>query len=175
MQKRENGESVPGFTDSIPQDSLNFLVFKLIHRYGSLNFGRFQKLGIHPGQLPVFSILSRQEGVSLREMADLLHIKPPTVTVTIQRLEKAGFVCKKQDEKDQRIARIYLTEKGKNLGEEILALVRENEQTMMEGFSEEELVLLKAFLRRILENLSKVQGMPRDPCPMDREAEPCES
>lgn len=153
MHERESGEEAQDFMGGMKKDSLNSLVFRMIHRYGSLNFGKFQNLGVHPGQLPVFAILQKNEGVSLREMADLLHIKPPTVTVTIQRLEKAGFVIKKPDGKDQRISRIYLTEKGKNLGEEIQLLIMENEQILMEGFSQEELGLLKDFLGRMIRNL----------------------
>lgn len=148
MNGRENGEE-------IQKNSLNALVFRLIHRYGSLNFCEFQRLGVHPGQLPVFAILREHEGISLRELADSLHIKPPTVTVTIQRLEKVGFVSKKPDEKDQRVNRIYLTEKGKNLSEEMLLLVHENERILMEGFTEEELGLLKDFLNRMIENLAQ--------------------
>lgn len=154
----ENGEEMQTFIGGMQGDSLNSLVFRMIHRYGSLNFSKFQKLGVHPGQLPVFAILRGHEGVSLREMADLLHIKPPTVTVTIQRLEKAGLVIKKPDGKDQRINRIYLTEKGKNLSEEIQFLAQENEQILMEGFSAEELELLKDFLHRMIGNLAAAGG-----------------
>ena len=37
----------------------------------------------------------------------------PTVNVSIQRLEKADIVCRRRDDKDQRIMRVYLTENGK--------------------------------------------------------------
>lgn len=141
--------------EEIQKTSINSLVFRLMHRYGSLNFNKFQKLGVHPGQLPVFVILRGQEGISLREMADQLHIKPPTVTVTIQRLEKAGFVLKKPDGKDQRINRIYLTEKGKELSEKMWHLFQEDEQILVEGFSKEEQELLKEFFCRMVENLMR--------------------
>ena len=66
--------------------------------------------------------------MSQREIAEHLRIKPPTVNVTVQRLEKAGFLFRKADEKDQRVSRIYLTEKGKQAKERGMKRVEENEK-----------------------------------------------
>lgn len=142
----------------IQGDSINSWVIRLMHGYGSVNFMKFRQMGLYPGQLPVLIVLHGREGISLREIAGLLHIKPPTVTVTVQRLEKAGFVRKKPDEKDLRISRIYLTEKGKNLSEEMRRLVEEDEQMLTRGFSEEELLALKDFLRRMTENMIEAKN-----------------
>ena len=120
-------------------------------------FGQMQGLGIYPGQIPVLGMVSKKEGLSQKELAEILRIKPPTVTVSVQRLEKAGFLYKKPDEKDQRIARIYLTEKGKETKARALQRIRENESVMLEGFSETEQCLLRRFLKQILENIDKIQ------------------
>ena len=102
-------------------------------------------------------MVSKKEGLSQKELAEILRIKPPTVTASVQRLEKAGFLYKKPDEKDQRIARIYLTEKGKETKARALQRIRENESVMLEGFSETEQCLLRRFLKQILENIDKIQ------------------
>lgn len=134
-------------------NTINSWVVRLMHRYGSLNFTQFQALGIHPGQIPVLSVLKRQEGVSQREIADMLHIKPPTVTVTLQRLEKSGFVCRKPDPRDQRISRIFLTEKGRSMDKTFEQLIFKNEEILTRGFSEEEKDLLGQMLQRMVNNL----------------------
>ena len=90
-------------------------------------------------------------------IAKILHIKPPTVNVSIQRLEKAGFLYKKPDEKDQRVTRIYMTEKGKEIKAKALERIHKNEAVMMEGFSEAEQCLLRRFLEQILVNIEKIQ------------------
>ena len=76
-------------------------------------FGKLKGLGIHPRQMPILAVLWKEDGCSQKELASQLGVKPPTVTVSIQRLEKIGIIVRKQDEKDQRISRIYLTEEGK--------------------------------------------------------------
>ena len=119
-------------------------------------FGQMQELGIYPGQIPVLGLLSYRDGLSQREIAEKLHIKPPTVNVTVQRLEKAGFLYRKADEKDQRISRIYLTEKGKQTKESGMKKVQDNEKILLDGFSEEDLGLLRRFLDQITENIEKI-------------------
>ena len=54
-----------------------------------------QELGIYPGQIPVLGLLAYKDGLSQREIAEHLRIKPPTVNVTVQRLEKQDFFTEK--------------------------------------------------------------------------------
>ena len=110
------------------------------------------------GQIPVLGLLAYKDGLSQREIAEHLRIKPPTVNVTVQRLEKAGFLYREADEKDQRISRIYLTEKGKQAKENGMKKVRENEKILLDGLSETELCLLRRMLEQITENIDKIPG-----------------
>ena len=92
-------------------------------------------------------ILQKKEGMSQREICDEMKIKPPTVAVSIKRMEKAGLIERKPDEKDQRVVRIYVTEKGKSLSKQIEKVVKESEAKVVEGFSEVEICLMKRFLK----------------------------
>lgn len=143
MKERENLE----------EERVTLLLIKMMHVYSSMNFTKFTELGIHPGQIPVLSLVAEHEGISLREMADMIHIKPPTVTVTVQRLERAGLVCKKPDPSDQRISRIFLTEKGENIKREIKNLFEENERILKKGFSDEEVDQLRIYLKKMIHNM----------------------
>ena len=118
------------------------MFMRIDRRFMGKCFGQMQELGIYPGQIPVLGLLAYKDGLSQREIAEHLRIKPPTVNVTVQRLEKAGFLFRKADEKDQRVSRIYLTEKGKQAKERGMKRVEENEKILLDGFSDAELCLL---------------------------------
>ena len=60
--------------------------------YGAKCYQQMMKLGIHPGQVPFLMLLSQRGEMSQKEVARELHVKPPTVNVMVQRMEKAGFV-----------------------------------------------------------------------------------
>ena len=139
------------------QSSFLTLFMKVDRHFMTKCFGQMQELGIYPGQIPVLGLVAKKDGLSQRELAKILNIKPPTVNVSVQRLEKAGFLYKKPDEKDQRVTRIYLTEKGKETKAKALERIDKHEAVMLEGFSEAEQCLLRRFLEQILANIEKIQ------------------
>lgn len=72
-----------------------------------------EEIGLYPGQIRLILKLSElEESPSQREISEILNIAPPTLNVMVKSLEKNGFVYKKDDEKDQRIKRLYLTDAG---------------------------------------------------------------
>ena len=155
----ERGDSVFCEQEDGKEKQSSFLtLFMKVDRHCMTKcFGQMQELGIYPGQIPVLGLVAKKDGLSQRELAKILNIKPPTVNVSVQRLEKAGFLYKKPDEKDQRVTRIYLTEKGKETKAKALERIHKNEAVMLEGFSEAEQCLLRRFLEQILANIEKIQ------------------
>ena len=64
-------------------------------------------------------MLSANDGVSQRDLADMLHVARPTVTRMLQGMEKAGLVERRADETDQRLTRVYLTATGRDMEKEM--------------------------------------------------------
>ena len=137
------------------QSSFLSLFMKVDRHFMTKCFGQMQELGIYPGQIPVLGLVSGRDGLSQREIAKILHIKPPTVNVSIQRLEKAGFLYKKPDEKDQRVLRLSLTEKGESCIQSVKQVAEQMRKLIFYEMSEEEIQQFRKFLLRINENLER--------------------
>src|SRR5690606_33080780 len=75
--------------------------------------GEIQEYGLYPGQPSLLFSLAKREGQSQKELAEELEIKPATLTVMLNRMEKNGLVRRAPDEQDQRVSRIYLTDEGR--------------------------------------------------------------
>lgn len=134
-----------------------FSLFMEINKaYMSKCYGQMTHLGLHPGQIPFLMLLSEKGEMSQKDIAGELHVKPPTVNVMVQRMEKAGFVSRRQDEKDQRITRICLTEKGMQMREKVISCVVENDRLVLRGFSDTEECLLRRFLQQIIGNINSI-------------------
>ena len=95
------------------EKSMPALFMEINRQYGMRCMQRIREIGIQQGQMPIIMIVYRHNGCSQKEIAEWMGVTPPTVNVSIQRLEKADIVCRKRDDKDQRIMRVYLTENGK--------------------------------------------------------------
>ena len=61
--------------------------------------------------------LAYEDGRSQLELANLTHLKPPTVSVALAKLEDEGYVAREADPMDARRTRVYLTDKGKAIDE----------------------------------------------------------
>ena len=161
----------------IPMESLlDAYLVPFIHLYTARGIRTLSSLSLHPGQLPLLFVLSREEGLSMKALADRLHIKPPTVTVTVQRLERLGLVEKRADEEDQRACRLHLTPLGQKTLKEAFQLARENHLVATRGLSEEELQMMKHCFERMIENLQEDAGdCPLCSCPdASGKEDPCE-
>ena len=89
------------------EDTVLSLLMRMTHVYFQKSFQQLNSIGLHPGQPPMLWHIFKDEGLSQKELASRLKVKPPTVNVSLQRMEKADYICRRQDEKDQRVSRIY--------------------------------------------------------------------
>lgn len=141
------------------RNSVNALIGKVTHMSYSVMFRRAGSLGIHPGQVPLCAYLYRNNGCRQKEIADALRIKPSTVSVSIDRMEKNGLVIKKPDAQCQRITRIYATEKLKECYCMLEKVLKEREDVLMKDFKEEEKETLRGYLNRMVCNLEQAQKL----------------
>ncbi|HEY9247794.1 MAG TPA: MarR family transcriptional regulator [Rariglobus sp.] len=80
----------------------------------------FRPHGITAAQYNVLSALAAAgEGISQRELGDLLVVDRSNVTGLVDRMEKAGWVRRADDPSDRRVYRVTLTPAGRRLWEKI--------------------------------------------------------
>jgi DNA-binding MarR family transcriptional regulator len=113
-------------------------------------------LKLYRGQAPVLLLLSERNGLTQREIAEELKIKPSTVTLILRRMRKRGLISSVRDERDKRYTKIYLTEEGKKFICKLKRVFKQLEEECFKDFSEEEKKLLMDFFRRIRDNLRRL-------------------
>ena len=129
---------------------------RLIRMYYSRIQSLLAEVGLYRGQPPILMLLYKNDGMSQKEMARALNLSPATMTVTLKRMEKAGLVLREMDEHDQRILRVHLSEKGREMcetGESRIGVVTAE---LLEGFTLEEQQQLNEYLGRIARNMERV-------------------
>ena len=82
-------------------------------------------LDVHPAQYSCLFVICEHEGVNLRQLAEGLHVENSTASVTVRRMEKAGFVIRLPDETDSRMTRLYPTEYGRKQFEKCKRVIGE--------------------------------------------------
>lgn len=86
-------------------------------------------------------------------LAKKLDISAATAAVTLKKLETAGYICKSTSEGDCRCNRISITDKGYEILEKAKNIFTEIDSAMIDGVSEEELLLFAKCLEKFQSNL----------------------
>lgn len=142
-----------GSENMIDKDSLYFTFLNVLRMHHHRTHILLSEIGIYQGQPPLLFTLEKDDGLSQREIADILKIAPSTINVMLKRMEKSGLLIRKQDTKDQRISRVYLTSEGKCTCKEAKKIIKEFAEECFDGFSVEEKEALKVLLHKMGDNL----------------------
>ena len=125
----------------------------------------FEKLGLREvGQPVLLFVLNdmrlENRSCSQTELCEILRLAPPTVTISLQSLEKHGYVQRTPDEQDRRRNCISLTPLGIETAEICRKAFFDIDTAMYAGFSEEERQTLTAMFNRIAANLTALTQAP---------------
>lgn len=104
-------------------------------------------------QYLVLLVLWEKDGIAIKEVMKRLKLDSGTLSPIIKRLQNAGLVNKERTDQDERIVRLYLTEKSKNL-EPFIAQVQDKVACQTELSSEEFFELLDR-LNKVATSLSQ--------------------
>jgi DNA-binding MarR family transcriptional regulator len=133
--------------------SIDFLVAQVGRLHHKRAHTLLEELGLYHGQPRLLLVLWREEGQTQSELAERLRVRPATITKMLQRMAEAGFVERRRDSRDQRVVRVYLTDAGRAVQEQVQQVWAQMEREVLEGFQPEERDQLHGFLLRIRENL----------------------
>ena len=116
------------------------------------------RVGLHVGQEMLLNQLWESEGANQRQLAERMLLQPATVTNMLRRLERAGVVERREDTDDQRISRVYVSAKGRELEPAVNELWDRLEEQTFAGFTLEERILLRRLLQHAYRNLADWTG-----------------
>jgi DNA-binding MarR family transcriptional regulator len=108
-----------------------------------------------PGQAMCVRVLAAHDGISQRDLAEMLHLARPTVTTMLQRLEQHGVVERHTDPQDQRLTRVYLTPAGRQLAEHLREVFAEHIRRTFGRMPEPDRQELERLLRVLGENAAQ--------------------
>lgn len=93
------------------------------------------------------------EDVFQRDVERTFQIRRSTATELFNTMEQNGYVVRTPVERDARLKKLSLTEKGRHLQEEVLSAIDGVDQSLTRDFTEEEKETLIRLLEKLKENL----------------------
>jgi DNA-binding MarR family transcriptional regulator len=110
-------------------------------------------IGLYSGQAFLLAVLSGEEGITHTEVSKRLRISPAAATKVIKRMEEGGYVRRESDPNDDRVSRVFLSDKGRAVHGKIEAGFRQLDEAIYEGFTEADLRQFRELLEHMWANL----------------------
>ncbi len=129
----------------------------LLHDVARLMRKRFEQrarpLGLTRSQWQTLVLLSKNEGIHQKALAEIQEVEPITLMRLIDKLAERGLVERRKHETDRRIWMLYLTEPARGLLEGIRELGEETRSEALEGISDADRARLFELLETMKSNL----------------------
>jgi len=148
-------------SDRQEPESIGFLLSQICRLEHARAHELLEDLGLYRGQHRILRALWTQDGLTHTELAGRSHVRPATISKTVQRMEKADLVRRKHDAGDQRLSRVYLTEAGRAVQGDVEQAWHGLEEELFAGLTAKERTLLRQAFLQIRGNLMRVTRRKR--------------
>jgi MarR family transcriptional regulator for hemolysin len=136
------------------ENSIGFVLYRTAMAFRkALDLELRRKTGVTFGQWKILALLSREDGLTQKEIADRCEVEGPTLIPIIDKMEKEGFVTRKVDREDRRINRIFLTTKADATWNSLVDCSMQVRKSSIRDISEEQVKIMRDVLEKISQNL----------------------
>jgi DNA-binding MarR family transcriptional regulator len=137
-----------------PYVRMGFLVHDVSRMRRTLFDQAVKNLGITRAQWWALANLSREgEGITQSQLAQALDVGKVTIGGLLDRLEVAAYIVRKPDRTDRRLKRVFITERGYGIMDEMAAIGRQLNNVVMKGISIDQVHLAEEVLHQMRQNL----------------------
>ena len=118
-----------------------------------------KSFGIHRSQHRLLMYLSKSDGkVNQKDIAEKFEISEAAVSVTVKKLEAAGYIEKKTTTGDSRYNDVCITKKGLDIVNKSEEMFSKIDSLTFSGFTCEEIDTLLLYLKKMQDSLRKAES-----------------
>jgi DNA-binding MarR family transcriptional regulator len=122
----------------------------------------FSRHGVRVGQNLLLERLWEEDGLTPGEIAQQLGVSTPTVVKMATRMEAAGFLERRPDERDARLVRLHLTDLGRSVRKPLERELEQLRQQATANLTAAQRREFEAALAKMVDNLESVERIEPD-------------
>lgn len=131
---------------------LFFSTTKLARELGKLAEDAFAKTGLSPSHAFLLHVINQSIEIQQKEVGELLHLTPSTITRLIDKLERKGYVKKQMEGKN---VCLFATPDGQAQEDEIIVSWKKLHEEYQNILTEEETAQFLELSSKLLQKLSE--------------------
>lgn len=111
-----------------------------------------QRFGLSGAKWKIIVALSLKEGITQKQIADMVFVEAPTLVPVIDKMEKEGFLIRKADPDDRRNNLIFMTKKSIDIVDPIIDCILEMRNMGLNKISKKDMEVTRKVLEQIMIN-----------------------
>lgn len=136
------------------EDSLGFIINKTNTKLKNKLLQRFNENNVTPEQWSVLNCLWTQEGLTPKELSDMIFKDKPNTNRILEKLETKELVVRKPHPADRRAYQIFLTNRGWALKDVLIPKAIQSLEEATKGIEKEKVSEMIKLLNQIYDNIS---------------------
>ena len=137
------------------KESIHYLVMANYLQFQKSLISNINNPELTSGQPKILEYLLFHDGAVQKEIAEACYIEPATLTSVLLGMENKELVIRKNKEGNRRNLYVYLTDKGKNLANQIVEQFEQIEKKALSGLSGQDIESLTRMLAKICKNMKQ--------------------
>lgn len=135
------------------EDSLGFILNRVNTKFKNELFQRLKEYDVTPEQWSVLNCLWVQEGVTPKELADIIFKDKPNTNRILEKLQTKELIVRKPHPLDKRAFQIFLTDRGLALKDELIPRVEQLLEESTKGIETPKVEEMKRLLNQMYDNI----------------------
>lgn len=131
------------------KECINFLLTNAQHNVFQYLSKRLTEYDVTPVQHGILSCLMGKSYDTPKHLAESMSLETSTISGVLDRMQKKGLIDRVINKEDRREVQVRLTDKGRELEEQITVIIDEVNEEVLKNFKDEEVAALKDYLRSI--------------------------
>ncbi|MCB8814627.1 MarR family winged helix-turn-helix transcriptional regulator [Desulfosporosinus shakirovi] len=136
------------------EDSLGFILSKTNTRLKNKLLQRFNEYNVTPEQWSVLNCLWTQEGLTPKELADMIFKDKPNTNRILEKLQTKELIVRKPHPVDRRAYQIFLTNRGWALKDELVPKAIQLLEEATKGIEKQKIAEIIKLLNQMYDNIS---------------------
>jgi len=128
---------------------INYLLTTAQHNIFQSLSGRLSQFDLTPVQYGVLDCIWKENASSPKQIAEMLMLENSTVSGVLERMEKKMLIIRNISKEDRRYIQVELTQRGRDLEEDVSKVVEAFNQEIFSTISKEDERILTELLKKL--------------------------
>ena len=146
---------MPQFENLKLKNQLCFALYAATNAITRAYRSRLSHIGLTYPQYLVMMVLWETDGITVKTIAEHLHLDSPTITPLLKRLESCGFVSRQRNVKDERVVNVFLTDTGRGIQARVADM--QKGVACQTGMQETQFIELRSTLHELVDSINQNQ------------------